>query len=125
MQLTGQLIQTTGVEKISDTFKKTNVIIRTEFDTQYPQEISVECHNDNIAKLGECGAKAGDKVILDCNLRGKKYEKDGQPVKWFNTIVMWKITKSATAAAPTVTNPPANTTTATSATPDPDDDLPF
>jgi len=117
MQLTGQLIQTTGVEKISDTFKKTNVIIRTEYDTQYPQEISVECHNDNISKLGECGAKPGDVVTLDCNLRGKKYEKGGQPSRWFNTIVMWKIAKVATSAAPAQQ--------AASATPDPDDDLPF
>jgi len=124
MQLTGQLIQTTGVEKISDTFKKTNVIIRTEYDSQYPQEISVECHNDNIAKLGECGAKAGDVVILDCNLRGKKYEKEGHPAKWFNTIVMWKIAKVG-ATGSVATNQPANTITATSATPDPDDDLPF
>ena len=123
MQLTGQLIQTTGVEKISDTFKKTNVIIRTEFDTQYPQEISVECHNDNIAKLGECGAKAGDVVILDCNLRGKKYEKEGQPAKWFNTLVMWKISKVGATAA-TAAQTPA-TQTAPPAKSDDDDDLPF
>ncbi|NII81694.1 MULTISPECIES: DUF3127 domain-containing protein [unclassified Pedobacter] len=124
MQLTGQLIQTTGVEQISETFKKTNVIIRTEFDSQYPQEISVECHNDNIAKLKDCGAAAGDVVTLDCNLRGKKYTKDGVD-RWFNSIVMWKISKVGSAAPSQQTAPSTATTTAASATPDPDDDFPF
>lgn len=99
MQLRGKLVQSTPVEQISDSFKKTNVIIQTEFDSQYPQEIVVECHNDNIAKLKEAGVKAGDIVSLDCNLRGKRYVKDGQPDKWFNTIVMWKITKEAAGSA--------------------------
>jgi hypothetical protein len=95
MQVKGKLLQTTGVEEISATFKKTNIIIQTEYDTQYPQEISVECHNDNIAKLKEAGVKAGDIVVLDCNLRGKKYSKEGQADRWFNTIVMWRISKES------------------------------
>jgi len=103
MQLTGKLIQTTGVEQISDTFKKTNLIIQTEHDTKYPQEISIEVHNDNIAKLAEGGIKAGDLVTVDLNLRGKKYEKEGQSARWFNTLVFWKWSKvsdgSATQAA--------------------------
>jgi len=115
MQVKGKLLQTTGVEEISATFKKTNVIIQTEYDTQYPQEISVECHNDNIAKLKDAGVKPGDIVILDCNLRGKKYSKEGQADRWFNTIVMWKITKEASAAAAPQYAPPANVT--------PDDDM--
>lgn len=117
MQVKGKLIQSTPVENISDTFKKTNIIIQTEYDTQYPQEISVECHNDNIAKLKEAGVKAGDVVILDCNLRGKKYQKEGQADRWFNTIVMWKITKESAG-----TPEPASVNVSTL---DEGDDLPF
>lgn len=108
MQIQGVLLQTTGIEQITDTFKKTNLIIQTEHDTQYPQEVSIEVHNDNIAKLTECGAKPGDIVSVDCNLRGRKYEAEGKPVRWFNTIVLWKIAKvsgAATAAAPAVAAP--------------------
>ncbi|RZJ92455.1 MAG: DUF3127 domain-containing protein [Chryseobacterium sp.] len=123
MQVTGKLIQTTGVEQISDTFKKTNIIIQTEYDSQYPQEISVECHNDNLEKIKSAGVVPGDVVTLDCNLRGKKYEKDGQPARWFNTIVMWKITKNGS-TAPAASAPVANTTAASSA-PAEDDSLPF
>jgi hypothetical protein len=110
MQIKGKLIQTTGVEQITDTFKKTNLIIETEYESQYPQEVAIEVHNDNIAKLAECGAKAGDVVIVECNLRGRKYQKEGDKPKWFNTIVLWKISKSdevvtvATATAENVVN---------------------
>jgi hypothetical protein len=125
MQVKGKLIQSTPVEKISETFKKTNVIIQTEYDTQYPQEISVECHNDNIAKLKEAGVAAGDIVVLDCNLRGKKYSKEGQPDRWFNTIVMWRITKEGNATSAAPVSQPANTTAGSAVIPDEDDDLPF
>lgn len=121
MQLTGKLVQSTKVEQISETFKKTNVIIQTEYDSQYPQEICVEVHNDNIAKLKEAGVKAGDVVALDCNLRGKKYSKEGQDDRWFNTIVMWKITKVSDASAAPATPPPVDI----NSKPGEEDDLPF
>ena len=120
MQITGKLLQTTGIEQITDTFKKTNLIIQTEHDTQYPQEVSIEVHNDNIAKLTECGAKPGDIVSVDCNLRGRKYSKEGQADRWFNTIVLWKIAKvsdGVAAAAP----PPVDLNKKVDET----DDLPF
>ena len=100
MIIKGKLLQTTGVEEITSTFKKTNLIIQTEYDTNYPQEVCIEVHNDNIAKLTECGAKPGDVVSVDCNLRGRKYSKDGQSDRWFNTIVLWKISKDESYTAP-------------------------
>jgi hypothetical protein len=106
MNITGVLLQTTGVEDITSTFKKTNLIIKTEHDTQYPQEISIEVHNDNIAKLGDGGIKAGDIVSVDCNLRGRKYSKDGQPDKWFNSIIFWRMTKVSDGVATTVASAP-------------------
>ena len=119
MQLTGKLLQTTGVEQITDTFKKTNLIIETDYDTQYPQEISIEVHNDNVDKLKSCGAKAGDLVTVDLNLRGRGYEKAGQPKRWFNTLVLWKIAKSGD--APAATPPPVDLSKKAGD----DDDLPF
>lgn len=122
MQIQGVLLQTTGIEQITDTFKKTNLIIQTEHDTQHPQEVSIEVHNDNIAKLTECGAKPGDIVSVDCNLRGRKYSKEGQADRWFNTLVMWKITKVSDGVAPTTpTAPPVDLNKKVDET----DDLPF
>jgi selenophosphate synthetase-related protein len=124
MQIQGVLLQTTGIEQITDAFKKTNLIIQTEHDTQYPQEVSIEVHNDNIAKLSSCGAKAGDIVTVDCNLRGRKYEKEGQPAKWFNTIVLWKITKVSDGVAPAAVVPPSQGAAAPGVVNE-EDDLPF
>lgn len=118
MNITGKLLQTTGIEQITDSFRKTNVIVQTEYDSQYPQEVSIECHNDNIDKLKTAGVKAGDVVSIDVNLRGRKYSKDGQPDRWFNTLVLWKISKvsegEAVASAPPLAVAAGE-----------DDDLPF
>lgn len=118
MQITGKLIKSTPVEVITEKFKKCNVIIET--DSQYPQQISLEVHNDNIAKLKDAGAKAGDIVTADINLRGRRYEKDGKE-SWYNTLVLWKMAKTGDAADQPVA----------AAAPEPvpaageDDDLPF
>lgn len=96
MQLQGKLVQSTKVEQITDTFKKCNIIIETDGDTQYPQEVNVEVHNANIDKLK--GLAKGDLVNVDVNLRGRRYDKEGQETRWFNSLVMWKIEKVGGAA---------------------------
>lgn len=121
MQITGRLIKSTPVEVISEKFRKTNVILETEHETQYPQEICVECHNDNIEKLKSAGVKAGDIVTIEVNLRGKRYEKEGAETRWFNTLVMWKISKDSDGTATAASAPVSNVT----AEVDPSGDLPF
>lgn len=125
MEIKGKLLKTTGIEVITEKFKKTNLIIETEYDTQYPQEVCIEVHNESIAKLKSCGAKPGDIVSVECNLRGKKYEKEGQPTKWYNTIVLWKITKlSDGIAVPANVAIPVNASSNMPALAE-EDDLPF
>lgn len=89
MKITGKVITITEVEQITDTFKKANLILGTDGDTQYPQEVCIEVHNAVIDKLKD--VSPGDVVSVDCNLRGRRYEKSGQDTRWFNTIAMWKI----------------------------------
>ena len=89
MQITGKLLLCTPIEQIKDTFKKCNIIIQTDSETQYPQEVSIEVHNDNIDKLK--GLAKGDNVTVDINLRGRRYSKEGKPDTWFNTLVFWKV----------------------------------
>lgn len=120
MQIQGKLIQSTKVEQITDTFKKCNIILQTDGDTQYPQEVSIEVHNANIDKLK--GLAKDDVVTVDVNLRGRRYDKEGQEPRWFNSLVMWKIEKTGTATAADPSAPPV------AAAPTPaqdDDDLPF
>jgi len=120
MQLTGTLVQSTKVEQITESFKKCNIILEVDKDTQYPQEINIEVHNDNISKLK--GLKAGDDVTVHLNLRGRRYEKAGEPTRWFNTLVMWKIEAAAQASAPAPVSKPAPSPVVAE---DEDDDLPF
>jgi|SRR5690606_20356098 len=118
MQLTGTLVQSTKIEQITESFKKCNIILEVDKDTQYPQEINIEVHNDNIGKLK--GLKAGDDVTVHLNLRGRRYEKAGEPTRWFNTLVMWKIETTAQGQSP-APKPAASPVAADNE----DDDLPF
>ncbi|RZJ87446.1 MAG: DUF3127 domain-containing protein, partial [Chryseobacterium sp.] len=85
--------------------------------------VCIEVHNDNIAKLGESGAKAGDIVSVDVNLRGRKYSKEGQSDRWFNTLVFWKMAKVSAGTAPAAQPPQQAAPVITPA--DDDSDLPF
>jgi hypothetical protein len=116
MNITGVLLQTTGIEEINSTFKKTNLIIKTEHDTQYPQEVSIEVHNDNIAKLSDGGIKAGDIVSVECNLRGRRFEKEGQPTRWYNSFIFWKMSKVSDGVA--IAPEPAKASVAPTTAPD-------
>lgn len=122
MKVQGTIVTATAIEQISDSFKKRNLILKTDADTNYPQEINIELHQNNVDLIK--GMVKGDEVEVDINLRGNRYEKEGLPTRWFNTLVGWKVAK--------VGGAPVHATTAQEAyapTPAPapveESDLPF
>lgn len=119
MEIKGRLLQSTKVEQITDSFKKCNIILETEYDSKYPQEVSIEVHNANIDKLKGLGK--GDIVDVEVNLRGRKYSKEGKPDVWFNSLVLWKITVVTKAEDATPAPAPVDISSA----PEDDDSLPF
>jgi len=88
MQLTGK-IKVIGEIKTFGTngFTKRDAVITT--NEQYPQDILVEFHKDNCAKLDHF--KVGDNVDCGINLRGREWINPDGEAKYFNSIVVWKI----------------------------------
>lgn len=121
MQLTGKIVHATKTEQVTDSFKKRDLVIEIDGDTQWPQEIKVELHQDKTELI--TGIVKGDIVTVDTNLRGRSWvDKEGKK-QWFNTIVGWKVTKTSGAApaqAPATVPPPVDIRPH-----DDDDDLPF
>jgi len=73
--------------KTFGSFTKRNVVLTT--DEKYPQDISVEFHNDKTSLLDKY--KKGDVVDILINIRGKEWTSPQGEVKYFNSLVGWKI----------------------------------
>lgn len=70
--------------QINDNLEKREIVVTIEEDTQYPQDIIVQAINTKIDLLN--GFKAGDLVIVKCNLKGR--ESKG---KYYNQLNLWEI----------------------------------
>ena|SRR5690606_17516477 len=117
MQLTGKIVHATKTEQITDTFKKRDLIIEVVDNPQYPQEIKVELHQDNVELI--TGMVKGDTVTVDTNLRGRGYVNKEGKKQWFNTLVAWRVIKEGAASPAPIPQPdPVQQS-------DEDDDLPF
>lgn len=118
MEVTGKL-KLINENETFGTFTKKSFVVTT--DEQYPQDISIELHQDKCNLLDKY--KIGDNIKALLNLRGKEWiNKDGKAI-YFNTIVAWKIEKlydNVSIPQPTQLNPVGD-----DLNDDEPDDLPF
>jgi single-strand DNA-binding protein len=120
MEITGIIKRISQTVEVSAQFKKREVVITTA--EQYPQQISIECHQDKVGLLD--GLSEGQEVTIGINIRGREWTSPQGEVKFFNTIVGWKVDKASQAPAP---SQPAAPRAAPVLAPlaDGEDDLPF
>lgn len=71
-------------QQITDNYKKKEVVITVDEETNYPQQIICAAGNTKIELLN--GFNHGDRVKAHCNLKGK-----GSNGKYFNNLELWKI----------------------------------
>jgi hypothetical protein len=91
MTLTGIVKQVGKTQVLSDKFSKRELILKTEYESKYPQYLVIQFTNKNISKLDSINP--GEIVTVSINLRGREYEgTDG--VKYFNSIEGWLISKA-------------------------------
>jgi hypothetical protein len=67
---TGKITKVGEVEVISDRFKKKELWLEIDQDSEWPQEVPVEFVNDNIDRCVVSKYKVGDEVEIDVNIRG-------------------------------------------------------
>ena len=68
-------------------FQKRDLVITT--DGQYPQDIIIQFQQDNCAVLDRF--QVGQIVKIHFNLQGREWTSPQGEVKYFNTVVGWKI----------------------------------
>jgi len=91
MQLQGKIKAIMPVKETA-TFKSIEVIITTDFDTTYPQHLSVQFYQGKTSLIE--GFKVGDLVTAEVNLKGKEWTNPLGETKYFNSIEVWKLTKN-------------------------------
>ena len=85
---------------VSDKFRKQEFVLETSEtngSNTYTEHIKFEITQNNTDLLSQFGE--GDEVVVDFNLRGRKYEKGGE-TRYFNSIVAWKIAGASNAPQP-------------------------
>ena len=105
MELTGTIKKIGEIQTFASGFQKSELVLLT--DEQYPQPISIEFLQDKCDLISY--HKEGSKVKVGINIRGREWTSPQGEVKYFNSIVGWRIEKitdsSATAEEPTQAKP--------------------
>ncbi len=105
MELQGTVKKITDIQTFASGFQKREMILMTE--EQYPQPISIEFLQDKTDLLNQ--VNEGDKVKVSINIRGREWTSPQNEVKYFNSIVGWRIENmAATFNEPTQAAPSQN-----------------
>lgn len=126
MELQGTIKKISEVQTFASGFQKREMVLLTE--EQYPQPINIEFLQDKSDLVNPY--KEGEKVKVSINIRGREWTSPQGEVKYFNSIVGWRVEKledDGNANEP-ISATPSNTPTNSAKTDvfaEDDDDLPF
>jgi hypothetical protein len=122
-QIFGKIHRILETQKISDNFMKREFVVKS--DEQFPQLILLELQHDNVFQLDNFAV--GNNVIVSINIRGRMWTSPLGEDKFFNTLVAWKIERSAAdIASPTpAPAPQPSYSPSSNINEEEEDDLPF
>ena len=89
--VSGEIIEIYDVQVISDTFKKREFILKHAPNPEYPDYLKIEVVQNKTDLLDKY--KVGQEVVVDINLKGKKWEK-GEKSGYFNSLQAWRIQRA-------------------------------
>ena len=84
----GPIVFIGPTEQKTDRYRGRSLVIKTDANSNYPQEICFQLSNDRCALADNL--QPGQIVTVHYNLRGRRWEKDGKTA-WFNTLDAWRI----------------------------------
>jgi len=124
MEITGTIKKINETQTFASGFLKRDFVVLT--DEQYPQPINIELLSDKVDIIDY--HKVGAKVKVHINIRGREWTSPQGDVKYFNSIVGWRIENLAgepTEAKPLQNSQETKANEKNVFTEDEDDDLPF
>lgn len=125
-EISGKLIEKYDTVVISDRFKKREFVIEIKESTpngfEYVETIKFQLTQDKCDSLDS--VSLSDDVTVHFNIKGKRWEKNGQ-VNYFNNLDAWRIEKQSVNATAPATAPSHTVSDIPPVETDNTDDLPF
>ena len=87
MKLQGKIVSIGETQELANNFRLRSLILNT--DDQYPQIHKIEFTKEKTYLLDEYNV--GDQISIDINLRGREWKSPTGEVKFFTSIVGWRI----------------------------------
>ena len=118
-EITGKLIEKYDAAQVTERFRKREFVIECRRDVgtnEYIDTIKFQLTQDRCELVDS--VEIGEDIKLQFNIRGRRWEKEGQ-VNYFNNLEAWKVEK---VVANVQAAPPH---TLEDIPPEPTDDLPF
>lgn len=92
MKIKGKITKIGDVQTFQSGFQKRDIVVTT--DEQYPQPLLIELLQDKVNLANNL--QVGQHVSVSINLRGREWTNPQGEVKYFNSIVGWKIETNST-----------------------------
>jgi hypothetical protein len=99
-EIKGTVYKIGDIDQITERFRKRELWLDVTKNTEYPEHICIESHQDNTAILD--GLQVGQSVVTQCFITGR-IGRDGD--RCWNTIKLWKVEVDSQEQTPTP--PPA------------------
>ena len=93
----GKLIEIGDTTQVSEKFKKREFVVEVENErnTDWNDFVKIQVVQDRCMLLDNF--TTGDEVLVNYNLRGRKYERDGEK-RYFNSVECWRIERNVAPA---------------------------
>jgi single-stranded DNA-binding protein len=123
MIVEGKITEKFDTQTIKETFKKREFVLEFAENPQYPEFIKFELIQSNCEQLDSINP--GDEVIVNFNLKGRKWTDPKGEVKYFNSLQAWRVDVKTDSAPAGNDSPPPPTQEWMKEDFSKDDDLPF
>jgi hypothetical protein len=118
MVIEGKLLEKSETQEIKESFRKREFVVEYAENPQYPEFLKFELIQSNCEQLD--GIEVGEQIVVNFNLKGRKWTDPKGEVKYFNSLQAWRLDKKD---GSTENTPPANNWIEEDHSKD--DDLPF
>lgn len=85
----GILLKIFDTQRVSEKYQKRDFVVKLQHMTAYPQEVLFQLSQDKCDIIDPY--PLGVEVIVDYNLKGRKWTNPQGEDKWFDTVEAWKI----------------------------------
>ncbi|MBI3143234.1 MAG: DUF3127 domain-containing protein [Bacteroidetes bacterium] len=123
MEAEGRLIEIFPAQQVTATFRKREFVLELGTNNNYPETVIFQLVQDKCDLLDKF--EKGDNMVVQFDLKGRKWNSPNGELKYFNSLQAWKIDRKGGGKTQANDLPPGFDDLPFDSAPPLDDDLPF